>query len=458
MKKQTQVFAVMSAAAIMTMMPAFAGFTNANTAYAAASGWTTEGDSLVHYDEDGYMTTDSWRKNGEDWFYLDEEGQISKSKKIEDYYVGEDGKMVKDTWVELKNEDDMESPEAPASFWYYFDKDGKAVTSKWVKLNSKWYYFDEASQMQTGRIVLDGATYYLGKETDGAMKTGWVKLEENASVPGSSEGWYYFNTDGRMVENQIDKKINGEYYTFVDGRMQTGWVKLPKEADESQETSEETATASNTAETKATIADYQYYGSESDGKRAEGWRTIEGVEGIHDMDETYTFFFKNGKPYFSGKKGNELFTVGGKKYAFNELGEMQTGQQIVNLENDEIANFYFGSDGAMKTGKQNIYNEDTGETESWYFHTDGDRKGQGYHGLRDNVLYVYGKRQEATADQRYAPATLDGTTYLVNTTGNVQRASSSSTSAKKPELGRGFKDFKDSNGTIWVVDMSGTIQ
>ena len=112
----------------------------------------------------------------------------------------------------------------------------------------------------------------------------------------------------------------------------------------------------------------------------------------------------------------------------------------------------------MKTGKQSIYNEETGETESWLFHTDGEKKGQGYHGLKDNVLYVYGKRQDAPADQRYAPADLNGTSYLVNTTGNIQRASSSSTSSEKPELGRGHKDFKDATGKIWVTDTNGIIR
>lgn len=455
MKKQTHFLAVLSAAAFMALMPPFAGQTGIGSAFAASFGWTEEDGSMVYYDEDGYLTTDSWRKNGDDWYYLGEEGQTVKNAKIDDYYVGEDGKMVKDSWVELRNEEDPDSPEAPASYWYYFDKDGKSVISRWIRLNEKWYYFDESGHMLTGKTVIDGATYYLGGEKDGSMKTGWVKLEENASNPGASEGWYYFNSDGKMVETQYDKKIGNDYYTFINGKMQTGWVEMPK-ADVSSVS--EAGTDSNAAEAPRTIADFQYYGEAGDGKRAEGWRIIEGINGIHDMDETFTFFFKAGKAYFSGTKGNELFTINSKKYAFNDLGEMQTGRQVVNLGNSEIANFYFGDDGVMKTGKQSIYNEETGETENWFFHTDGDKKGQGYHGLRDNVLYLYGKRQDATAGERYAPVDLNGVTYLVNTTGNIQKASASSTSSEKPELGRGFKDFKDANGKIWVVDVNGTVR
>lgn len=448
MKKSTKFFAVMSAAACMSMMPAMPG---AFHALASSYGWTQEGDMLVYYDNDGYLLMDSWKKNGDDWYYLDENGQIAVNMKIDDYYVGADGKMVKSAWVELKNEDEMDSPETPSSFWYYFGEDGKAAVSKWMRLNSKWYYFNEYGHMQTGKTEIDGSTYYFGKEGDGTMKTGWVKLEANASTPGSSEEWHYFNPDGKMVETQYDKKIGGSYYTFIDGKMQTGWVQMPSAQNAD-------ATESNAQTLAASLSSYQYYGEPNDGKRADGFRTIEGIEGIHDMDETYTFYFKAGKPFFSSKKGNELFTIDGKKYAFSHLGEMQTGQKIVNIENDEIANFYFGEDGIMKTGKQNIYNEESGETESWYFLTDGDRKGQGYHGLRDSVLYIYGKRAEATADQRYAAAELNGVTYLVNTTGNIQRASSSSTSAQKPELGRGYKDVKDANGKVWVVNTDGIVQ
>lgn len=455
MKKQTHFFAVLSAAAFMAVMPSFAGQSTAMTSYAASYGWMEEDGSMVFYDEDGYLTTDSWRKNGDDWYYLGEDGQIVTNAKIEDYYVGEDGKMVTNAWVELRNEEDSDSPETPASYWYYFDKNGKSVVSKWIKLNEKWYYFNESGHMQTGKITIDGATYYLGGEKDGSMKTGWVKLEDNSSTPGASESWYYFNSDGKMVETQYDKKIGSDYYTFIDGKMQTGWVEMPKT---SESAAAETATDSNTEAVTRTIADFQYYGEDGDGKRAEGWRIIEGIEGIHDMNETFTFFFKAGKAYFSSTKGNELFTINSQKYAFNELGEMQTGRQVVNLSDGEIANFYFGDDGVMKTGKQNIYNEDTGETESWFFHTDGDKKGQGYHGIRDNVLYIYGKRQDASAGQRYAPVDLNGTTYLVNTTGNIQKASSSSTSSEKPELGRGFKDFKDADGKVWVVDTNGVVR
>ena len=63
-------------------------------------------------------------------------------------------------------------------------------------------------------MEIDGSTYYLGDSTDGVMKTGWLQLEDNTDDPDESISWYYFDRNGKMVENQVDKKIDGSYYTF----------------------------------------------------------------------------------------------------------------------------------------------------------------------------------------------------------------------------------------------------
>lgn len=53
----------------------------------------------------------------------------------------------------------------------------------------------------------------------------------------------------------------------------------------------ETEVSTDSNATSASIADYQYYGKDGDGKRAEGWRITEGIQGIHQTDETFTFLF-----------------------------------------------------------------------------------------------------------------------------------------------------------------------
>lgn len=452
MKKEFKFLAVLSTAAVMTavtpsFVSTFPGL--APTALAASkAGWVEEDGELRYRDSDGYYLTDSWKKKDNEWYYLDEEGYVSRSTMVDEYYVDEDGKRISNQWIGVENDDDWDD-ESPETYWYYYGKDGKSVVSKWQSIDGKNYYFNDEGHMQTGKLELDGFTYYLGEENDGTMKTGWIQLENEAEDAEEDMVWHYFDSKGRMVMNQVDRKIDKNYYTFENGVMQTGWYKLPAEAEA------ETATASEAAAAAPAIASYQYY--EADGKRAEGWYQIEGAPDISEDGEIFTFYFKEGRPHHA-VTGVQTFNVDSKRFAFNTRGEMQTDLQVVTLEDGSAANCYFGADGVMKTGKQTIYNEDLDENQTWFFLTDGGNKGQGFHGIRDNSVYRYGLRLDADRDLRYAPAELDGVEYLVNTSGTIQKASSSSKSSAKPELGSGYKDIKDANDKIWTVNTNGIIQ
>ena len=262
--------------------------------------------------------------------------------------------------------------------------------------------------MQTGMLELDGATYYLGEEGDGIMKTGWIELENEDEELDQDSVWHFFDKSGRMVVNQIDRKIDGSYYTFQNGILQTGWFRLPETAqtqaggnqndtvltDAETGADAENATASNAdaasnennsgaaaTQTSPAIASYQFY--EEDGKRGNGWYQMEGAPEISEDGETFIFYIKNGRPYYAAN-GVQVFTVDGKRFGFNERGELQTGLQSVITEDGQTANYYFGDDGIMKTGKQTIYDEDLGENQTWFFYTDGGNKGRGFHGVRDN--------------------------------------------------------------------------
>ncbi len=443
MKKQTKVLAVLSTAMFMAAVTPMV-FPHTSTAYAKTAGWTEEDGAWRYYDSYGDLVTDSWKKSDNDWYYLDSDGFRATNQQIDEYYVGEDGKRVTSTWISEENEDYWSEYDAPEYLYRYYAKDGKLLTSTWATIGGHTYYFDEDGIMQTGSLFLDGFHYYLG--SDGIRRSGWVSLENEDDAIEDEASWYYYDNSGKRIENEVDKKINGAYYTFVDGRMQTGWYKLPAAAD---------ATSSEAAAAAPAIAGYQYY--DEDGKRASGWRELEGAEGISDDSELYHFYFKNGVPYHAAQ-GLELFTIDSKRYAFNTKGEMQTGKQAVNTGDGETANYYFGEDGVMKTGKLSIENEDTGDMENWYFQTDGSRKGQGFHGIKDNTLYIEGLRQEADSDLRYEPIEFEGKRYLVNTNGSIQKAASSSRSSARPELEKGFKDFKDENDTIWTVDTEGVVQ
>lgn len=452
MRNQAKFMAVLSAAVFMAAAaPNLTNFSGAYTALAAEKGWVEENGAWAFYDEDGYKESSTWKKKGSDWFYLDENGDITFNQRVDEYYVNAEGRMVKNMWVSVDGDEEYDSPDSPGmGNWHYFGKDGKIITSKWMTIGDKTYYFDEDGQMLTGLVEIDGYTYYLGDENDGSRKTGWILLETMTNDTDDEDIWCYFDENGKMVMDQLDRKINNQYYTFLDGKMQTGWINLIDAGFK--------APAATDSNASVSLSDFRYYDKEEGGKRASGWYTIEGAPGISESDNEFTFYFKNGEAYHASAPGLELFTINSQKYCFNEKGEMQTGLQTLTLGEGKTANFYFNDNGVMVTGKQTIYNEDLEENQIWYFNAKGSLKGQGFHGERDNQVYVNGLLQKADPELRYAPVSIGERQYLINTSGNIQKATSSSTSSAKPELGKGFKDFKDTNDVVWTVDSSGIIQ
>ena len=227
MRKQTKTLAVLSAAALFAAAAPMMTNTGIYRVLAAQSGWTEEDGRFYYYDEDGYKETNTWKKRNGDWFYLDEEGEIATNQRVDDYFVNDEGHMAKNQWVSAENEIGYDSPDSPdGGSWLYFGKDGKIVTAKWMSIDGKTYYFDEDGLMQTGLLELDGQTYYLGEEDDGARKTGWILLETITKDTDDEDIWCYFDTEGRMIVNQMDRKIDNAYYTFIDGQMQTGWINV----------------------------------------------------------------------------------------------------------------------------------------------------------------------------------------------------------------------------------------
>ena len=458
MRKQTKLVAVRSATALLAIGAAMTSF--------AATGWQEADGTWVYYDNDEDLVTDEWKKSGDEWYYLDEDGYMATNKLVDDnYYVDENGRMVKNQWVEVSEVlDDFDSsdPDAADSIWYYFQNNGKAVENGWKSINGAWYYF-ASYEMQSGwQSDIDNETYYLGDENDGAMKTGWQYLEpedeDDATSPSDSENWYYFGSNGKMVNGKVDKKINGKYYSFdTNGVMLSGWVYVEDTAAP-VEHDDVSATASNAAD----VSNYKYYGEEEDGSRQAGWLKVSPAKYVHDTDSTYWFYFSSGKAKHSDVDGNKLITVNSKKYAFNTKGEMQAGDKVVEIANATTSDagttvgttniFYFGpsTDGSMKTGKQNVYIDDEGETYTYHFATSGAYKGQAYIGEKDGYLYdENGRLQKASADLKYEEATnpVDGDTYLVNTSGKVMKASKDKT-----------KTYKDKDDVEYIVNDKGQVQ
>ena len=424
MRKQTKLVAVLSASALLALGASM-------TSYAA--GWTEENGTWVYYDNDGYQVTDEWKRSGNYWFWLNSDGEMATNELIEDdgdyYYVDSNGAMVTNRWIQLENED-MDGDNDSEYVWYYFQNNGKAYTASerdtvsFKTINGKKYTFDDEGQMLWGWIDGNGeritdeegwieGVYYCGTADDGAQVTGWAKLHvldeqvterfDGSQDEEEQDYWFYFNSNGKRVEaeaddgNYVTKTINGNKYAFdEDGVMAFEW---------------NDGFATEDILPVASANEWQYYNDREAGNRAKGWFYEVPSEGLdadaYDDGSTKWFYAKNDGTLYA----NVIKTINGKKYAFNNKGEMLSGLQAIKFdtngnivankaiddetdidvyvdvnstrygrdtENSYDAIYYFGSgdDGSMKLNNQNI--EIDGEVYNFYFVKSGENKGKAF--------------------------------------------------------------------------------
>ena len=435
MRKQTKLVAVLSAAALLAMGASMTSF---------AAGWQKDDAGVWHYyDSDDEMVTGEWKKDGGKWFYLDDDGDMAVDQWVDDdYYVGDDGAMLINAWKYTMADEDQDDPDEDGEHWYYFNNKGKKVTGDTKKINGKTYLFDEDGEMQYGWQEVDGAGYYFGDENDGARaESKWLWLEKSGLLDEDEddqdkvldcdedddcddEGWYWFQSSGKVYNGSDKKKINGRYYLFNDhGQMLYEWINGNTSKKGSNAQLDGVATKST-----ATIGEMRYYNAVEEGWRADGWYEIDGSEDVGTDGDTDWYYVDDGEvkhadndDYVVTDDDGPVYVarikVNGKYFAFNEKGQMQTGLQFVP---DEQAFYYFDNDGYQKTGKvTSVECEDDDYT--FYFNTKNGKNGQGYTGEKDGYLYFGGKRLEA--DDDYRLYYVDGNVYLVNNKGKVQKAS-----------------------------------
>ena len=231
----------------------------------AAQGWVQNGSAWYHYKDngsltknawvgnywlgaDGRMITNSWVDNnnyyvgsngvwvrnakktgwvqsGSTWYYYNSQGQLERNRWIGDYWVGSDGKMGTNSWVDNNNYyvgadglwvKNAKKPEVKKTgwvsnggVWYYYNKEGQMVKNAWVGN----YWLGSDGKMATNSWV-DNNNYYVGK--DGLWERNAKKPEEKKSGWVSNGGvWYYYNKEGQMVKNAWA----GDYYLGSDGKM-----------------------------------------------------------------------------------------------------------------------------------------------------------------------------------------------------------------------------------------------
>lgn len=499
MRKQTKIAALISAAAVLSVGGAMTAF--------AATGWQQENGTWVYYNRNEEKVTEQWQKSGDYWYYLDDNGEMAVDSLIDDndstYYVDVNGVMVTNRWVAVDNENAGDENE-PNQWWYYFGANGKAykrsdsstsdVSLKTI--NGKKYTFNTDGKMQYG-WVKDGETqhddnawqeadYYFGDENDGAMAEGWkeisIKDDQAADLqPGDNywdedqSRWFYFKASGKKERKTTGKTINGRKYGFDEyGRMNAGWVTEATVSNASKKDggSQGIATYSNT---------FMNYSTPEDGARhTKGWfKTAPGYylqKNKYEDGSDYWYYADNNGKLVT----NEIKTINGKKYAFDEYGRMITGFVVLQMEGNaagsgyssknivqkvddenaydtednfdafvaanqatftsgELRTYFFGGsdDGSMKTGKQSV--ELDGEKLTFEFEKNGSNKGTGIIGMDDHKFYIGGKLATADNDNKIEVVVLDSNNKLI---------SKQSVEDALAKYGDGGKQVKKSNGDL----------
>ena len=496
MKKQTKVFATLSAAALLAV---------GVSAVSMAAGWDNSTGEWRYLDNDGDAVTDTWKSANGNWFYLNSDGVMATNQLIEDnnnsktryYYVDQYGAMVTNTWKAVAMDDSNSDLDAEY-WWYYFGKDGKAytseddlTTSEIKTINGLKYAFNSEGHMLYGWINKDNveqqdgddeawktSTYYFNGWNDGHMQTGWIQLTVDDDND-TKTYWFNFKNDGKKREN-ARKKINGAYYHFAeDGHMLTNW-----------------ATSTQSAKDAATSSSKLNYLNGDGAERKNKWVwAVPDEDSLEDAlksdfnDDEYSWWYFNN----SGKLvTSQIKKINGKKYAFDSYGRMLTefvaandsGKNVKNLggagdtsrngvingvfkdtlEDDKHVsvgslNVYWFSkdeekDGSMKKGYQSIELDDG--TYQFYFNTSS---GAGKTGKISKIKKwtINGLVLAPTTedDSNYAAVVLSGDepvdlVFGTRTVGNMLVNRAGTQVKNKAKL-------KDNNDAYYVVSKSGEV-
>ena len=182
------------------------------------------------------LAAQGWVKSGNTWYFYNKNGTLARNAWAGNYWLGADGKMVTNAWVDNgryyvgSNGEWVKNAQKPAdtttntakqgwiqsgASWYYLDANGRVVRNAWIGN----YWLGTDGRMATSSWV-DNGRYYVGSNglwVQGAKKQeekkqGWVK---------SGSDWYYFDQNGTLVRN----KWAGNYWLGADGKMATNaWV------------------------------------------------------------------------------------------------------------------------------------------------------------------------------------------------------------------------------------------
>lgn len=271
------------------------------------NGWFKEGGYYYWY-ENGKKVKDQWVDDGKGWAYVDSNGRMMTNTWIQDgnkwYYLLDNGYMAKDQWV------------YDGKGYCYVNSKGVMVKNKWIKDGSDWYYVKDNGYMAKSQWVNDGTGYCYVNSSGKMLKSRWLKVKTNWYYLKSNgyratsqwiddgTGRCYFNSKGVMLSSKWLTYSKNRYYLGSDGYMvKNAWAK---------ENGKWRWLGSDGKAVKSKWIQYNgdWYYLDSTRYMVTGWRKIGGVY--------YYFHPTNGNMYSGG-----TYTIGGKKYTFASSGALK---------------------------------------------------------------------------------------------------------------------------------------
>ena len=291
-------------------------------ASADSTGWQgSNEDGWRYYTSSSEYLKDTWKSINGNWYYFMEDGHILFDcwayidSKL--YHFDSNGHMEKNKWIscgeiEIPDENTLYSnervilnPEYQGKLdWRYVGADGAAYVG-WNNIGGSWYHFSENKNWYKDRR--------MGRY--GLMDYGWYVDDDGSS--------YCFDENGKMMTNTwYDQGDNIWFYFGTDGRAYTGWHKVGG---------------------KWYWFNVWYDNDEYDLNISRGATNVydgNGIYGICVFSDTGELLYGwqriNGKWYYSGSNGyaytNRWLDYCGKKYYFNDIGEMVANQKEYYIE------------------------------------------------------------------------------------------------------------------------------
>ena len=410
MRKQTKIAAVVSAAALLALGASM-------TSFAASKGtWMMVDGEWYCYDKNGDAYENVFCSSNGKEYYVGDDGQLVRSSWVEydgdRYFVNSSGAKITNDWRLTTPYDDDSADEE----WFYFQSTGKMATNKKVTYKGKTYFFDADGIMLTGWVTADGTqvvneenkidkddTYYCGE--DGArLEKAWIYTTEPTAEDNEAdadEHWYYLKSSGNPVVNKKQNNLKGQSYIFDDeGVMLSGWVANIATASDAVKYAEIDGEYDSYALNEFNGGSVYFCGGEDDGhvkknKWIKTWRPVDTYDEDEDEDKYWYWIDKDGKVYIPSSsdatatkykladakmedKGEKEITkkkVNSKDYFFNQNGEMMSQfMEVTDIHNVKA----FEGDGMYYLGGDNdgsmktgsqTVKDDNGDSYKFYFGT-----------------------------------------------------------------------------------------